>query len=88
VDRSLIEAALSVRDEGVRTSDLLSLFHQVGDRYASEMLFEAEKIAPTAFPPTSGMVIICLCYAILWVQFDIKQLSILHMGKVHGRGYN
>jgi predicted ATPase len=45
-DRPLIEAALSVRDEGGRTADLRSLFHRVGDNYAEEMSFEAEMIVP------------------------------------------
>jgi len=42
----LIEAALSVRDEGGRTADVRSLFHRVGDDYANEMSFEAEMIVP------------------------------------------
>lgn len=45
-DRPLIDAALSVRDEGGRTADVRSLFHRVGDNYASEMSFEAEMIVP------------------------------------------
>ena len=45
-DRSLIDAALSVRDEGSRTADVRSLFHRVGDEYAPEMSFEAEMIVP------------------------------------------
>ena len=45
-DRPLIEAALSVRDEGGRTADVRSLFHRVGDNYAEEMSFEAEMIVP------------------------------------------
>ena len=45
-DRPLVDAALSVRDEGGRTTDLKSLFHKVGDRYDSEMTFEAEMIVP------------------------------------------
>jgi predicted ATPase len=44
--RSLLDAALSVRDEGGRTADLRSLFHRVGDRYAKEMSFEVEMIVP------------------------------------------
>lgn len=46
-DRSLIEAALSVRDEGERTSDVRSLFHRVGDDYDTEMSFEVEMIVPS-----------------------------------------
>lgn len=45
-DRPLIEAALSVRDEGGRTADVRSLFHRVGDNYDKEMSFEAEMIVP------------------------------------------
>lgn len=45
-DRPLIEAALSVRDEGGRTADVRSLFHRVGDQYDNEMSFEAEMIVP------------------------------------------
>ncbi len=45
-DRPLIEAALTVRDEGERTADIRSLFHRVGERYANEMSFEAEMIIP------------------------------------------
>jgi predicted ATPase len=45
-DRPLIDAALSVRDEGGRTADIRSLFHRVGDTYATEMSFEAEMIVP------------------------------------------
>ena len=45
-DRPLIDAALSVRDEGGRTGDIRSLFHRVGDTYADEMTFETEMIVP------------------------------------------
>jgi predicted ATPase len=45
-DRPLIDAALSVRDEGGRTADVRSLFHRVGDEYVNEMSFEAEMIVP------------------------------------------
>ena len=45
-DRSLLEAALSIRDEGGRTADIRSLFHRVGDSYAERMSFEAEMIVP------------------------------------------
>src|SRR5215210_3377203 len=46
-DRPLIEAALSVRDEGGRTADVRSLFHRVGDDHDKEMSFEAEMIVPS-----------------------------------------
>ena len=45
-DLPLIEAALSVRDEGGKTGDIRSLFHRVGTEYASEMSFTAEMIVP------------------------------------------
>ncbi len=45
-DRPVIDAALSVRDEGGRTADVRSLFHRVGDEYTPEMSFEAEMIVP------------------------------------------
>ncbi len=45
-DRPLIDAALSVRDEGGRTADVKSLFHRVGDKIDGEMSFQAEMIVP------------------------------------------
>src|SRR5579859_3440714 len=45
-DRPIIDAALSVRDEGGRTADVKSLFHRIGDAPAAEMSFEAEMIIP------------------------------------------
>src|SRR4051812_22133464 len=45
-DRPLMEAALSVRDEGGRSSDLRGIFHRVGDRFDETMRFEAEMIIP------------------------------------------
>src|SRR5262245_38615082 len=45
-DRPLMDAALSVRDEGGRAFDIRSLFHRVGDTAAKEMSFEAEMIVP------------------------------------------
>jgi predicted ATPase len=42
----LIDAALSVRDQGAKTGDIRGLFHHVGDRFAEEMTFEAEMIIP------------------------------------------
>jgi len=46
-DHSLMDAALSVRDTGGRTSDVRSLFHRVGDDYDREMSFEVEMIVPS-----------------------------------------
>src|SRR6266511_6304995 len=45
-DRPLIDAALSVRDEGGRTADVRSLFQRVGDDYVPEMSLTAEMIVP------------------------------------------
>jgi len=45
-NKTLIEAALSVRAEGGSASDLRSLFHRVGNRYSDIMSFEAEMIVP------------------------------------------
>jgi hypothetical protein len=46
-EHSLMEAALSVRDEGCRSSDLRGVFHRVGARSAERMQFEAEMIVPS-----------------------------------------
>ncbi len=45
-DNTLIDAALSVRDEAGQTANVRSLFHRVGDEYAETMSFEAEMIVP------------------------------------------
>lgn len=45
-DRPLIDAALSVRAESGRTTDVRSIFHRIGDDYAEEMSFVAEMIVP------------------------------------------
>lgn len=42
----LIEAAMSIRDESGKTTDIRSLFYRYGDEYFSEMRFEAEMIIP------------------------------------------
>lgn len=43
-NNTLMDAALSVRDEGGRTGDVRSLFHHVGKDYASEISLEAEML--------------------------------------------
>jgi predicted ATPase len=43
-DRPLIDAALTVRDQGAKTGDLRGLFHHVGDHFDKEMTFEAEMV--------------------------------------------
>ncbi len=45
-NKPLLEAALSVRDEEGRASDIRNLFHRIGDSYAPEMSFEVEMIIP------------------------------------------
>lgn len=45
-NQPLLEAALSVRDDSGRNTDLRGLFHRVGNHYAETMSFEAEMIVP------------------------------------------
>jgi predicted ATPase len=45
-EKPLMEAALSVRSEGGKASDLRSIFHRVGDQLAQEMTLEAEMLIP------------------------------------------
>src|SRR5664279_920514 len=45
-NRSLLEAALSVRDDSGRNMDVRGLFHRVGNSSAEKMSFEAEMIVP------------------------------------------
>jgi predicted ATPase len=45
-DRPLIDAAMSVRDEAGRTTEVRSLFHRIGDTFSPEMSFDAEMIVP------------------------------------------
>jgi predicted ATPase len=45
-DTNLLEAALSVRAEGQRASDVRGLFHRYGDAIADRMSFEVEMIVP------------------------------------------
>jgi predicted ATPase len=45
-EKPLIDAALSVRDEGGRTGDIRTLFHRIGEHYDPEMSFEAEMLVP------------------------------------------
>ncbi len=45
-DRTLIEAALNVRDEEGRTGDVSGIFHRVGEAHDPTMSFEAEMIVP------------------------------------------
>src|SRR5436305_234432 len=46
-EKPLMEAALSVRSEGGRASDLQSIFHRVGDRSVQEMTLEVEMLIPS-----------------------------------------
>lgn len=45
-DKSLLDAALSVRDEGGRSVDVAGIFHRVGEHSDQEMSFAAELIVP------------------------------------------
>jgi predicted ATPase len=45
-ERPLVDAAMSVRDEGSRTGDISSIFHRVGDSQAHKMSFEVDMIIP------------------------------------------
>jgi len=45
-DRSLQDAALSIRDEARRSGNVRNLFHRVGNRYDDRIFFEAEMIVP------------------------------------------
>ncbi len=45
-EKSLLDAALSVRDDGSHSGELRSIFHRVGDNCAREMSFEVEMIVP------------------------------------------
>ncbi len=45
-NNTLMDAALSVRSESGKTSDIRNLFHRVGDEYAKTMQFEADMILP------------------------------------------
>ena len=45
-DYPILDAVMSMRDEGNRSSDLRTLFHKAGDRYADSMTFAAEMIIP------------------------------------------
>ncbi|MGD0509548.1 MAG: AAA family ATPase [Terriglobales bacterium] len=45
-EKPLIDAALSVRDEGGRSGDVRSLFHRVGGTYTDEMSFDVEMVVP------------------------------------------
>jgi predicted ATPase len=45
-ERTLAEAALSVRDESRRTGDVKGIFHRMGIQHDEEMRFETEMILP------------------------------------------
>lgn len=45
-EKTFIEAAMSVRGEGGRASDVRHLFHRNGDSYSDTMSFEVEMIIP------------------------------------------
>jgi len=43
---SLLDAAMSVRDEGARTGDVASIFHRVGESQDQVISFDAEMVIP------------------------------------------
>lgn len=45
-EKTLLDAAKSVRSEGQKNSDIRGLFHRIGDAYAEQMSFEIEMIIP------------------------------------------
>ena len=45
-NRTLMEAAATVRDQDSRTAPVRDLFHRVGNHYAERITFEAEMIVP------------------------------------------
>lgn len=45
-DHTLLDAAMAVRAEGGRATDVRHLFHRAGNRFAEQMTFEAEMIIP------------------------------------------
>src|SRR5436190_8699556 len=53
-DRPLMDAALLVRDEGRRTTDVRGLFFRTGPHYSEEMTFQAEMIVPAVGPDNLG----------------------------------
>ncbi|HWQ13279.1 MAG TPA: AAA family ATPase [Roseiflexaceae bacterium] len=55
-DQPLVDAALSVRDEGSRTGDIRSLFYRAGEFIADRMTFEAEMIIPAEGVDDLGQV--------------------------------
>ena len=56
-EQPLIDAALSVRDEGSRTGDVRSLFHRSGQSVDDTMSFEAEMIIPSDGIDDLGQVV-------------------------------
>jgi len=55
-DTKLLEAALSVRAEGRRASDVRGLFFKAGGKYTDRMSFEAEMIVPATAVDDFGQV--------------------------------
>lgn len=55
-NKTLMDAALSVRSETVADGDVRNLFHRVGDAMAENMSFEAEMIAPREAVDDLGQV--------------------------------
>jgi predicted ATPase len=79
---SLVEAALSVRDEGGKTGDLRSLFLRIGDRYETEMSFDAEMIVPGEGIDQLGQTAKA---SITFLRYKIK-IGYRHDPGLHGLG--
>jgi predicted ATPase len=94
-DTTLLEAALSVRAEEQRASDVRGLFHRSGDDYADRMSFETEMIVPHTAVDDFGQVgeakTTILCYKLELGYRDLKtqpgslsgELEILSESLVH-----
>jgi predicted ATPase len=79
---SLVEAASSVRDEGGKTGDIRSLFLRIGDKYETEMSFEAEMIVPGEGIDELGQVAQA---SITFLRYKIK-IGYRNDNGIHGLG--
>ena len=67
-DLPILDAVMSMRDEGNRSSDLRTLFHKAGDYYADTMTFAAEMIIPQEGVDDLGQVARA---AITFVRYEL-----------------
>jgi predicted ATPase len=68
-DGPLLDAALSVRDQGAKTGDIRGLFHHVGEHFDEEMTFEAEMIIPERGADDLGQLAIATA---TFVQYTVS----------------